>query len=224
MAFETIEIAGQEAVELLHRYRDEHPATGKYPFLIGPPGEGERLREGAESYPRSVTEIVRESAGVDLEAFFEQRRLQESEDGPDEEELVGRWPGEIPEKGRIRQHQDDLSGKAHPLALLGLAAIDSPWQLPAAVKFGGWNENPFPEVHCALLRSWQQEYGAEIASLSTDVMECLVARPPQTPEAALALAWQQYHYCSDVVLQGVQTVSNLAGTLLNSEYWYFWWD
>jgi hypothetical protein len=38
------------------------------------------------------------------------------------------------------------------------------------------------------------------------------------------LAREQYLYCSDIVWQGVGSVSNLSKTLLNSNYWYFWWD
>jgi hypothetical protein len=40
----------------------------------------------------------------------------------------------------------------------------------------------------------------------------------------MALAWEQYWYCLDIVDQGVGSVSALAATLLNSTYWYFWWD
>jgi hypothetical protein len=29
---------------------------------------------------------------------------------------------------------------------------------------------------------------------------------------------------SDIVDQGCESISNLAATLLNSPYWYFWWD
>ena len=38
------------------------------------------------------------------------------------------------------------------------------------------------------------------------------------------LAWEQYLYCQDIVVQGCETIANLAATLLNSPFWYFWWD
>ncbi|MBL8817724.1 MAG: DUF4253 domain-containing protein [Planctomyces sp.] len=28
----------------------------------------------------------------------------------------------------------------------------------------------------------------------------------------------------DIVEQGCESISNLAATLVNSGYWYFWWD
>jgi len=49
------------------------------------------------------------------------------------------------------------------------------------------------------------------------------SRPP-TREAALELAREQYVYCSDIVDQGVQTLSALAAVLMQSAWWYFWWD
>ena len=48
--------------------------------------------------------------------------------------------------------------------------------------------------------------------------------PPTTRSAAYQLAWEQYIYCSDIVIQGTQTLSNLAASLLNAPIWFFWWD
>jgi hypothetical protein len=31
-------------------------------------------------------------------------------------------------------------------------------------------------------------------------------------------------YCEDIVIQGTQTVENLAAGLLGNNLWYFWWD
>jgi uncharacterized protein DUF4253 len=60
--------------------------------------------------------------------------------------------------------------------------------------------------------------------MSGDIVECAVTRPPTDRNAATILAWEQYWYCVDIVEQGCESVSNLAATLLNSPYWYFWWD
>jgi len=68
------------------------------------------------------------------------------------------------------------------------------------------------------------EYGAQITGVSGEVIECIVSNPPRDQAAAIELAWQQYWYCDDIVEQGCESISNLAATLLNSPYWYFWWD
>ena len=60
--------------------------------------------------------------------------------------------------------------------------------------------------------------------MSGDVIECTVKTPPSSKQAALALAREQFVYCSDIVHQGVRSIEALAATLLNSKTWYFWWD
>lgn len=96
--------------------------------------------------------------------------------------------------------------------------------LPAFTRFGGWNECPPPTVHCAAMRYWQKEYGAEICSMRFDTIECTVSAPPSTREAARQLAWQLYWYCGDIVEYGGQAISRLAAELIDSNYWFFWWD
>jgi Domain of unknown function (DUF4253) len=56
------------------------------------------------------------------------------------------------------------------------------------------------------------------------VMECTVARPPKTREEAMALAREQFFYCTDIVYQGTESLSLLGATVLNAKAWYFWWD
>ncbi|MEO0476072.1 MAG: DUF4253 domain-containing protein [Planctomycetota bacterium] len=96
--------------------------------------------------------------------------------------------------------------------------------MPAVIQYGGWNDCPFPAEQSGIMRHWQQTYGAQIISMTGDVVECHVERPPQDRDSAIELAWQQYWYCYDIVDQGCETVSNLGATLINSSYWYFWWD
>ena len=87
------------------------------------------------------------------------------------------------------------------------------------------NECPEPELHCgSSIVNGKPSTAREITSLSGDVIECCVAKPPRDRESAIRLAWQHYMYCMDIVEQGCESVSQLAGILLNSPYWYFWWD
>jgi hypothetical protein len=63
-----------------------------------------------------------------------------------------------------------------------------------------------------------------LVSLTNDVHEFQVTRPPRTRNAALKLAELQFDYCPDIVEQGVGSIEALAFTLLDSRMWYFWWD
>lgn len=124
----------------------------------------------------------------------------------------------------VSVHRDVLTGKFKDKVWIGLARIEQSWMLPAITRYGDWNDCPSPVIHCAMLRYWQEKYGAEIVTMSGDVIECRVTKPPDTDEAAMQLAREQYCYCADIVEQGTDTITNLAATLLDSEHWYFWWD
>jgi hypothetical protein len=80
--------------------------------------------------------------------------------------------------------------------------------VPAWLGFGNFNACPPPEVHVCLLRAWNETYGLQLACLDTHTLELEVSSPPETREAALALAGQQYRYCSDIVEQGIGTIEN----------------
>jgi len=92
---------------------------------------------------------------------------------------------------------------------------------------GGFDARPPRTQKCNVVRV-NQPIGvwsyAELVGLSHDVMNVRVQRRPRTREAALELAREQYVYCSDIVDQGVQTLSALAAVLMESDWWYFWWD
>jgi hypothetical protein len=224
VTFTTLKIAGGDAVRLLNEHRSRYAATGQYPFMIGDTEELGRIQEAAEFNEQDPAALVRVSLDVKTAEWIAGRRkdAEEYEFSPDE--ILCEWPGDIREKGSIGLHKDVLTGKIKPDVYLGLAKIEKPWHLPAILKYGAWNDCPEPEVHCAFHRQWQERYGAEITGMSGDVVECAVTKPPTDRKSATALAWEQYWYCTDIVEQGCGSVSNLAATLLNSPYWYFWWD
>lgn len=125
---------------------------------------------------------------------------------------------------QITVQRDMLNSQ--PYAEVDFALIPTPicWQVVAHLSFGSWNACPSPEIHVRLMFEWYRDYGAEIVGLDGSVLEMRVARPPKSKAEAEALARQQYAYCPDIVDQGVQTVENLALTLVDSTVWYFWWD
>jgi hypothetical protein len=220
----SIKIAGVDAIRLLNEHRGRYLATGKYPFLAGETDPLELFPEATGLNDQSAADILNSAGDFDLSEWILGRQKDAEEFGFSDDELLGEWPGEIDQKGEIGLHKDVLTGKVMPEVYLGLADIEHPWQLPAVLRFGNWNECPEPAAQCAIHRHWHEKYGAEIVSVSADVVECIVKRPPRDRESAIALAWEQYWYCADIVEQGCGSVSNLAATLLNSPYWYFWWD
>jgi hypothetical protein len=223
MTFTTIKIPGTDAIRILSEHRARYPDTGYYPFLIGDDEELAQVSEAAEHNDEDPATIIRASLGIKIADWIAGRR-KEAQEYEFSDEILGDWPDEIPETGSIGLHKDVLTGEIKPEVYLGLAKIEKPWHLPAMLKYGAWNDCPEPEVHCAFHREWQERFGAEITGMSGDVLECAVKNPPTDQKAATLLAWEQFWYCTDIVEQGCGSVSNLAATLLNSPYWYFWWD
>ena len=224
MTFTSIQVHGTEAVERLNELRDQFAKTGKYPFLIGPHQDRETMIKSAEFNRQSPEEILRASQKIDLEEWVAERRAEVEEYGDSPYEDLGEWPGEIHDKGSLILHKNAVTGNFLPEVFIGLAEVETSWQLPAVLKFGGWNDCPDAEVQCAFHRKWQAEFGAEICSVGGGVIECTVNQPPQDQQSAMQLAWEQYWYCADIVDQGCETISNLGATLLKSPYWFFWWD
>jgi hypothetical protein len=142
------------------------------------------------------------------------------ESGP----ALGEWPTGPMGAPQLSVAAETLSGSPLSKVQLVILPTDDWTTIPAYLKWGNWNGCPAPEYHVAALRSWRDRFGAELIGLSHDVMNIRVKRRPETRDAALDLAREQYVYCSDIVDQGVETLSALAAVLMQSDWWYFWWD
>lgn len=237
MKIETMQVDGQEALAKLEELRAEYFVSGKYPFFTdiekwSLPNEMERRNES------DAAKIIEKSLSINALEWFEERAddfkryaLEDKDfpmsgDADEETDIVGEWreSANAARKEDIMGHKEILTQKIKPIVYIGLVEIEKPWMLPAAVKFGGWNDCPKDKVHCAVLRYWLEKYNAEPVTLTRDVIECWVEKPPQTKEDAIELAWQQYYYCTDIVEQGCGEVMELAGSLKNAASWFFWWD
>ena len=119
---------------------------------------------------------------------------------------------------------DTLTGQPHRRVHIVVIPTDDPTTIPAYLRWGGFNDCPSPEYHVAALRHWRDRYGAELVGLDMAPLNIRVARKPATRAEALALARVQFDYCSDIVEQGVETISALGSTLMAHDWWYFWWD
>ncbi len=138
---------------------------------------------------------------------------------------LGDWPLITPEPDpALTVAEELLTGRPLERVIIVLIPTDDSTTIPAHLRWGGWNANPPAEYHVAALRSWRDRYGAELVGLSFDVMNLRVARRPVSRDEALALAREQYAYCSDIVDQGVGTLAALAALLMAGDWWYFWWD
>jgi len=209
--------AFNEAIESL--------SESKKTVVCGSLEDKDYIEESIESSLQPVDEIIENSQKIDIQAWFDSRRKELEEDlVADLNESLGTWPGESDSKQGFSLANDMLTGQLHT-GLVGVSIdADMSWKIPAHFKYGSWNDCPAPELHCAIWRYWQEKYGAQIVGVSNDVIEAYITNPPQTKEAAMELAWEQYLYCTDIVDQGVETVSKLGASIINHNVWFFWWD
>ena len=146
--------------------------------------------------------------------------LSKQSPGPD----LGKWPDMPDTAPGLSVAMDLLKNMPLPSVHITLIPTQDWTEIPAYLRWGGWNDCPDPEYHVAALRSWRDRYSVELVGLSGDTMNLRGARPPLMRDEAIALAREQYAYCTDLVYQGTQTISNLAAALMANDWWFFWWD
>ena len=75
----------------------------------------------------------------------------------------------------------------------------------------------------AVLRSWEDRFGARLIDVGFEDLRFLVERPPRTLEAAQRLAAEQVVLADDCI-DGARDIPNIAARLVNGPVWTFWWD
>jgi hypothetical protein len=220
--FQVASCPGAEAPRYLEQLRKEGRSAGFTAILLGEEEEASMLAEDSEYSGSSLEERLRLAAEVDVDEWLKSRT------GEDPEafmaEVSGDWPDDTPQAGSMGAHLDVLSREPKEEVAIAKLPTQRNWEAPAYLGMGGWNECPDAAVITAFAKRWHERYGAEIISVTHDVMEFTVSKPPTDRESAMALAKGQYIFCTDIVDQGVGDVTTLAAMLLNSNYWYFWWD
>lgn len=76
----------------------------------------------------------------------------------------------------------------------------------------------------AILRSWEDRFGARVLRLGPDRLDVSVAAPPQEPMHAAAVAAEHWTFCPDRVLQESGSISAHAEEIRGRRIWSFWWD
>lgn len=211
---ETLKTSACDGAKAFERIRAAH-ARNEFLVILGDEEELERVKETMELNEDTAEEILEHAKEVEISEWFEEH---EAEDYPSDA-----WPEEVPGNDTLTACTDILTGEPKKVFLATIPVAHA-WEIPAYLKFGGWNDCPAAEEHVAIMKHWYEKYGAVIVALTGDVIECTVERPPQTRDEALALAKEMYAYCYDIVDQGVETIENLAASLLKSRLWFFWWD
>jgi hypothetical protein len=219
--FEVASCHGGDALKYLNQQRLEGKSNGFNVILLGGEVDYNSLAENKSFSKSPVSELLQRVPKIDVEDWLSKRVEEDSEAY---QANLGEWPATPPDAGGVSAHLEVLSRKPKSVVYLAKLPTGRNWEAPVYIGMGGWNACPDAVVLSAFAKRWEELYGAQIVSITRDVMEFIVTRPPTTRDAALALAKEQYLFCNDIVDQGVGDISALAATLLNAKYWYFWWD
>jgi hypothetical protein len=98
----------------------------------------------------------------------------------------------------------------------------------AALASCGWlSRRGLVEQDAAIIRSWQDRFGARLCMASTDSLALSVAWPPESPDHCLRVAAEHLAYETPEILHvsGTSvTFAQYAADLSGSHVWWFWWD
>jgi hypothetical protein len=219
-----ITVHGKDAIRKWEELRAQYETTGLWPLVIGAPEDQKLLFgeviEGDVSGP---------SYTGDPAGWFAWRKQQREQlEGATFDDIYdgirGEWPANVKPYDTFTVPTHILTGRWKPSVIIALLPVKHVSEVPVMMGFGGWNECPFPDDHATVFRHWNARYGAEPVCMTGDLLEFRVANPPTTKDDALKLAEEQFIYCEDIVVQGTETIENLAASLLDATKWYFWWD
>jgi hypothetical protein len=226
-------IPGRDAERCWQALCAQVVTTGYWPVILGNDDDFEYVTDHlTEPYTRnmSVTTIIADAATADAGEWLRAAlQMQDSDEGPwdtteGEFALRGPWPTDMVPATTISVPYHWQTREPYPRIAMGLVPTSTSWQVPAYLRFGDFNACPNPVSHVSVLKHWEERYGAEIVSMTHDTIELRVTHPPTNRDHAIALAYEQFAYCPDIVEQGVGTLDALAATLMNGSAWFFWWD
>lgn len=219
--------------------------TGLVPILLsGLGGDAQDTRRpwdnGEFDAPADVTQLEgMDPAGVLREMWDGAAYEGDDEDWEEEEEdeemvamrapFSRQFPGLAPAEGTpLSQDQIRSALAALRPARLGLVPASRPADVLPLIGWSGFAPGTDGTLSlAAVLRSWEDRFGATLLDVGFAEIRLLVERPPRTGEAALRLAAEQFVFCDECTLAGqvgLSDVGSITARLVNTPVWGFWWD
>ncbi|MGY0234197.1 DUF4253 domain-containing protein [Longispora urticae] len=121
------------------------------------------------------------------------------------------------------QHLLD-DGGLHNLRLGLIPATRAADTITAAGWTGPCNYDNNMAKYSAVLRSWEERFGARVVAVGFDTLHVAVAAPPTTIEHALHIAAEHFAFCPDNIWQGRGDLHAYAEAITGVANWEFWWD
>lgn len=108
---------------------------------------------------------------------------------------------------------------------LGLVHTERAADIPAVLGWTGMiNTTSDIAAISAVLRSWEDRFGARLVTLGFDALELAVAAPPTSERRALRVAAEHIAFCRENFTAQPGDLRAFSKTLVNTPRWRFWWD
>lgn len=104
---------------------------------------------------------------------------------------------------------------------LALVRAGRPADIPAVMA---WDAEAPHEFLSALLRSWEDRFGARVVGFEGATIHVSVSRPPVTAADASLVAMEHMLLGDDNHPPGDLNFADYAESLVGERHWFFWWD
>lgn len=121
---------------------------------------------------------------------------------------------------------DDVAAPEHlSVGHLAVVPVDRPADVITAINWSGpCNYRRNLAELSAVLRTWEDRFGAVVVRIDRATLWLSVAAPPRTPDHARQVAAEHFAFCRDVDWEDPRPLRTYAADLVGGRTWRFWWD
>ncbi len=109
-------------------------------------------------------------------------------------------------------------------SVLAVVPVARPADVPAAVGWSGTGSDRDTVGVSAVLRSWEDRFGALLVRTGPATLELAVAAPPWERSECLAAAAEHFAFCDDTYRGNPGTLGDYANSLRGATRWSFRWS
>jgi hypothetical protein len=213
---------------------DARERTGLWPLLVGGLSEQSladywMLPTAPETIERQDPDDARAGLWDSINASDEDEDDLEWDDGVPHNDP---WPGlavtgvPVGDPDAVAEwYVQEILGSRIPWRL-GLVPVERSADVLARTGWSGpCNHTNATNELSAVLRSWEDRFGARVVAIELATLHVSVAAPPQDLDHARAVALEHFAFCPDNIWQSdTNTLDRYAETLIGVNTWTFWWD
>ncbi|WP_084957683.1 DUF4253 domain-containing protein [Thermoactinospora rubra] len=207
--------------------RAEHPRSGLWPLLLEESAQPWSVARVAPDDPMLIDHFTAEGFMAEV---WQEWVAQAPEEALGEIEPFGALCPGLAEAGVLAADPDlvaewyakELAQRGMPIGLAaGARGADAlvtlGWQGPL-------HHNEWIVPMAAVVRSWEDRFGARVVCLGFNTLEMSVAAPPTDLDHAVHVAAEHWAFCPDNILQGSGDLRGYAEEIVGRHAWSFWWD